>query len=197
MVEALKANVEVEKTRILTFIGKSGPIVSPTVAKSLNLNSFLTSALLSELFNEKKLNASTIRVGGSALYYLDGQAEQLERFTNFLGHKEREAYTLLKKEGVSVSLLDMPTIKPIDTAAIIKAAKSTGAIVTVEDHQIIGGLGSAVCEVLAENYPISLKRIGIRDTFTESGEFELLLDKYGLSAAHIAEAAKHVIKMKK
>jgi ethanolamine utilization microcompartment shell protein EutS len=111
MVEALKANVEVEKTRILTFIGKSGPIVSNTIAKSLNLNSFLTSALLSELFNEKKLNASTIRVGGSALYYLNGQEEQLERFTGFLGHKEKEAYDLLKKQGVLQDKLLEPAIR--------------------------------------------------------------------------------------
>ena len=111
MVEALKANVEVEKTRILTFISKSGPIVSNTIAKSLNLNSFLTAALLSELFNEKKINSSTIRVGGSALYYLNGQEEQLERFTSFLGHKEKEAYVLLKKEGVLQDKLLDPAIR--------------------------------------------------------------------------------------
>jgi len=100
MVETLKANVEAEKTRILAFIGRTGPIVSNTIAKTLNLNSFLTSALLSELVNQKKLNASFIRVGGSALFYLDDQEEQLMRFTNFLGHKEKETYELLKKEGV-------------------------------------------------------------------------------------------------
>jgi hypothetical protein len=111
MVEALKANVEVEKTRILTFIGKSGPIVSNTIAKSLNLNSFLTAALLSELFNSGIVKASTIRVGGSALYYLAGQEEQLERFTNFLGHKEKEAYDLLKKQGVLQDKLLDPAIR--------------------------------------------------------------------------------------
>jgi transketolase len=107
-----------------------------------------------------------------------------------------KAVDLLKKEGVSACLLDMPTLKPIDAAVIIKAAKYTGAIVTVEDHQIIGGLGSAVAEVLGENFPVPLKRIGLKDTFAESGEYELLLDKYGLSSMHIVEAAKHVIKMK-
>jgi len=108
-----------------------------------------------------------------------------------------KAVKLLKKEGIAAALVDMPTIKPIDEEMVIKEAKYSGAIVTVEDHQIIGGLGSAVSEVLSENYPIPLKRIGIRDTFAESGEFELLLDKYGLSAAHIVEAAKKVIRMKK
>jgi transketolase len=107
-----------------------------------------------------------------------------------------KAVELLKKEGIIATLIDMPTIKPIDKDMILKEAKSTGAIVTVEDHQIIGGLGSAVCEVLAENYPVALKRIGLADTFAESGEFELLLEKYGLSAAHIVKAAKQVIKMK-
>ena len=100
MVEALKANVELEKTRILAFIGKSGPIVSNTIAKSLNLNSFLTAALLSELVKSGDVQASSIRVGGSPLYYLNGQEEQLERFTSFLRHKEKEAYELLKKEGI-------------------------------------------------------------------------------------------------
>jgi uncharacterized membrane protein len=100
MVEALKANVALEKTRILAFIGKSGPIVSNTIAKSLNLNSFLTAALLSELVKAGDAQASSIRVGGSPLYYLKGQEEQLERFTGFLRHKEKEAYDLLKKEGV-------------------------------------------------------------------------------------------------
>ncbi|MCL4417454.1 MAG: transketolase family protein [Actinobacteria bacterium] len=108
--------------------------------------------------------------------------------------KARDA---LKNQGISAALIDMPTIKPIDGQAIINAARSTGAIVTVEDHQIIGGLGSAVAEVLGENYPIPLKRIGLADTFAESGEYELLLDKYGMSSKHIAEAAKNVIKMKR
>lgn len=108
-----------------------------------------------------------------------------------------KAADLLKKEGIAAALIDMPTIKPIDSQAIISAARSTGAIVTVEDHQIIGGLGSAVAEVLGENCPAPLKRIGLADTFAESGEFELLLDKYGMSSKHIAEAAKNVIKMKR
>jgi len=100
MVETLKANVEAEKIRIISFIGRTGPIVSNTIAKTLNLNSFLTAALLSELVNEKRINASFIRVGGSALFYLNGQEEQLMKFTNFLGHKEKETYELLKKEGI-------------------------------------------------------------------------------------------------
>lgn len=111
MVETLKANVDAEKSRIISFIERTGPIVSNTIAKSLNLNSFLAAALLSELVNEKRANASTIRVGGSPLFFLDGQEEQLERFTRFLGHKEREAYELLKKEGVLQDKLLHPAIR--------------------------------------------------------------------------------------
>jgi hypothetical protein len=111
MVETLKANVDAEKSRIISFIGRTGPIVANTIAKSLNLNSFLTSALLSELVNNNQLNSSFIRVGGSPLYYLGGQEEQLERFTGFLGHKEKEAYELLKREGVLSDKLLHPAIR--------------------------------------------------------------------------------------
>jgi len=108
-----------------------------------------------------------------------------------------KAVNLLKKEGIAATLIDMPTIKPIDRQSIIDAARSTGAIVTVEDHQINGGLGSAVSEVICEHYPVALKRIGLADTFAESGEYELLLQKYGMSADHIEWAVKEVIKMKR
>jgi len=107
-----------------------------------------------------------------------------------------EALELLKKEGISATLIDMPTLKPLDKDAIIKAARDTGAIVTVEDNQINGGLGSAVAEVLTENCPVPQKRIGIQDTFAESGDFKLLLEKYSMSPKHIANAAMSVIKRK-
>lgn len=111
-------------------------------------------------------------------------------------HIALEAVSGLKKEGISARLLDMPTLKPIDTEAIISSADETGAIVTVEDHQINGGLGSAVAEVLVENTPVPLKRIAIPDTFAESGEYRLLLEKYGLSPKYIIKAAKEVLARK-
>lgn len=107
-----------------------------------------------------------------------------------------KAVDILREEGIDASLIDMPTVKPIDRDAIINAAKKTGAIVTVEDHQITGGLGGAVAEVLIENYPVPMKRIGIKDTFAESGKFELLLEKYGLSSDHIVNACKDVLRRK-
>ena len=86
----------------------------------------------------------------------------------------------LAGEGISVRVINMATIKPLDEEAIIRAAKETGAIVTAEEHSIIGGLGSAVAEVLVENAPVPLVRVGVKDTFGESGEPDELLEKYGL-----------------
>jgi len=102
----------------------------------------------------------------------------------------------LAREGLSVRVIDCHTLKPLDVETVLRAAKETGAIVTAENNVIFGGLGSAVAEVLVENLPIPMKRIGIRDTFTESGPYEALLDKYGLSARHIADAAREVVARK-
>ena len=111
-------------------------------------------------------------------------------------HIAMEAQENLEKEKIKARLLDMPTLKPIDRQAIIDAAMQTGAIVTVEDHQINGGLGSAVAEVLVENCPVPMARIALQDTFARSGEYRLLLEKYGMSPHHIVEAVKKVIKRK-
>jgi transketolase len=107
-----------------------------------------------------------------------------------------EAAQKLAEEGVSARIIDMPTLKPLDNGAVITAAKETGAIVTVEDHNILNGLGSAVSEVLGENYPVPIKRVGIKDTFAESGPYCKLLEKYGLSTVDIYNAAKEVLNRK-
>lgn len=107
-----------------------------------------------------------------------------------------EAAEMLKGEGIDVRVIDIHTIKPIDKGIIAKAAKETGAIVTAEEHNIIGGLGSAVAEVISENYPVPLLRVGIKDVFGESGKAEELLVKYGLTSRHIADAVKQVISKK-
>lgn len=107
-----------------------------------------------------------------------------------------EAVDTLAKEGIKVRLLDMHTLKPIDAEAILKAARETGAIVTVEDSSIIGGLGGAVTEVVAENAPVPVKRVGIKDRFGQSGTVPELKEEYELSARHIAQAAREVIKKK-
>lgn len=106
-----------------------------------------------------------------------------------------EASEILKHDGIEAMVLHVHTLKPLDKNKIIEIAKSIGAIVTVEEHSIIGGLGSAVCEVIGESYPCHIKRIGIMDTFGESGEdVESLFEKYGLTAEAIAVEAKKIIK---
>ncbi len=98
---------------------------------------------------------------------------------------------------IKAAVLDMHTIKPIDEHAIIIAAHDTGAIVTAEEHQVIGGLGSAVAEILAEHYTVPMERVGVKDTFCESGTASELMDKYGLRAKNIVEAVKRVLERKK
>ena len=94
-------------------------------------------------------------------------------------------------------MINIHTVKPIDSALIAKAAKETGAVVTAEEHSIIGGLGSAVAEVLCENAPVPMKRVGVEDTYGRSGNVPALLEAYGLTSAHIYEEAKAAVAMKK
>ena len=108
-----------------------------------------------------------------------------------------KARDLLKAEGIDAGVINMSTIKPLDADAVSAAAKRCGAIVTAEEHSIIGGLGGAVAEVLAESKPVPLVRIGVKDTFGTSGDQEGLLKHYGLSANDIATAVKEVIKKKR
>jgi transketolase len=103
----------------------------------------------------------------------------------------------LAKKGISVRVIDCHTLKPLDTATILQAAEETGAIVTAESNIIYGGLGSAVAEVLVENYPIPMKRIGVGNTFAESGPYHEVIKKYGVSAQHIADATEAVVARKR
>ena len=107
------------------------------------------------------------------------------------------AAEMLAAEGISVRVVNMATIKPIDKDIILQAAAETGAIVTAEEHNIIGGLGSAVAEVLVESgKPVPMLRVGVEDTFGRSGPALELLDLYGLTAPHIAEKVKAVLALK-
>ncbi|MBQ7969084.1 MAG: transketolase family protein [Clostridia bacterium] len=103
----------------------------------------------------------------------------------------------LAAEGISARVINMATIKPIDKDILVKAAKETGAIVTAEEHNVIGGLGSAVCEVLAETCPVPVTRVGVLDKFGKSGKVPPLLEEYGLTAKDIVEKAKAAIALKK
>jgi len=132
------------------------------------------------------------------LPFVPGKAQKLKDGSDLTliatGHmiwEALQAAKILDKEGIHVSVLNIHTIKPLDSQAIIKAAESTGVIVTVEEHQLFGGLGSAVAEVLAQQFPVPMAMVGMPDCFGESGTPEQLLKKYGLHAQNIAAVAKN------
>lgn len=108
-----------------------------------------------------------------------------------------KANEVLSEEGISVKILDMFTLKPLDCDAVINAAKETGAIVTCENHNYINALGSAVSECVSENYPTPVKRIGVKDRFGQVGSVDFLKEEYELTAKDIVKAVKDVLKMKK
>ena len=102
----------------------------------------------------------------------------------------------LQKRKIKAEVINLHTIKPLDKTTILRSVKKTKKLITVEDHQVAGGMGSAIVEMLAENYPVPTQMIGVRDSFGESGEPQELWDKYGLSHPHIIEAALKLIKKK-
>ncbi len=108
-----------------------------------------------------------------------------------------EAKDLLAAEGISAEVINIHTIKPLDADMITESAKKTGCVVTAEEHNIIGGLGGAVCEALAGTYPVPVVRVGVEDKFGKSGKVPALLEAYGLTAANIAAKAKAAIALKK
>ena len=110
--------------------------------------------------------------------------------TGIMVSKAVEAAEALVAEGISAAVVNISTIKPLDNALITEMAQKTGAVVTCEEHNIYGGLGSAVAEVLVENCPVPMARVGVEDSFGESGLPDQLLEKYGLTAANIADKAK-------
>ena len=108
-----------------------------------------------------------------------------------------EAQKTLAEAGVDVRVINIHTLKPIDADIIVKAAKETGVIITAEEHNIIGGLGSAVAEVVTEACPVPVLRVGVKDTFGESGKPNELLEAYGLTAKDIVDAVKKGLELKK
>jgi len=116
--------------------------------------------------------------------------------TGLMVEKTLEAKEILEKDGINARIIDIHTIKPIDREIIVKAAKETGAIVTCEEHNVIGGLGSAVAEVLCEECPVPMERIGVKDIFGKSGVPAQLLKEYGLTAEDIANSAKKAMAKK-
>ncbi len=113
-----------------------------------------------------------------------------------LVHNALRAAHELKKKGVKAMVINSHTIKPLDTATILKAVKTCGAVVTVEEHQITGGLGGAVAEFLAKNHPVPMEFIGVPDTFGESGPPMDLIEHFGMGVSHIKAAVQRVLKRK-
>lgn len=106
------------------------------------------------------------------------------------------AAKLLEEKGINAEIINLPTIKPLDAKIIIESAKKTGAVVTVENHSIIGGLGSCICECLSENHPVLIKRIGTNDQFGQSGTGAELLEKYGLTSKGLVNPICEIIERK-
>ncbi len=130
---------------------------------------------------------------GRAVVLLEGTDVAIISTGVQTGRALEAAEGILRNEGIGVYLLHVPTLKPLDSDAILEAARRTGLVITVEDHSILGGLGGAVAEVLGEGLPTPLRRIGLRDVFGESGPNTPLLEKYGLSPSHIADAVRSAL----
>jgi len=116
--------------------------------------------------------------------------------TGLMTSEALAAAEILREEKISARVMHHGSIKPLDVDAVIKAARETGAVITAEEHSVIGGLGGAVCETLAEGWPVPVERVGLRDQFGQSGTAEELLGHYGLTAAHMVEAAERVLQRK-
>ena len=104
-----------------------------------------------------------------------------------------EASEMLAKKGIDVQIIHMPTVKPLDEETILNAVKKTNLVITVENHSIIGGIGSAVCELLSEKYPMPVYRIGVNDVFGQSGDWKNLMDFYGLSSEKLCESISKIM----
>ncbi len=117
--------------------------------------------------------------------------------TGYMVHLALEAAEALAADGISAEVINIHTIKPLDEELLISSAKKTGAVVTAEEHSIIGGLGAAVCEALSAAYPVPVLRIGVEDKFGRSGKVPPLLEMYGLTAENIVAKAKAAVAMKK
>ena len=133
---------------------------------------------------------------GKGVVYREGKDVAIIA-TGFMVHLAVEAAEMLKAEGIDAAVINIHTVKPIDKELITKVAGECGAVVTAEEHSVIGGLGSAVCEVLAESCPVPVTRVGVQDAYGRSGTVPALLEMYGLTANNIAAEAKRAISLKK
>jgi transketolase len=128
---------------------------------------------------------------GKAVTVWEGEKPKVALLaTGSMTYQALQAARALSADGIESIVLHVPTIKPLDVDAVVAAAKRTGCVITIEEHQVAGGFGSAIAECLSEHYPVPVTRIGLQDEFGQSGTPEELLEHYGLSVAHISEVAR-------
>ncbi|MBP5466211.1 MAG: transketolase family protein [Clostridia bacterium] len=156
------------------------------------------------LFYLRTSRRKTVRIYSDAAKFEIGKANKLADGTDvcifacgIMVYEALKARELLAAKGVSAAVYDMHTVKPIDAEAVIYEAEKCGALVVAENHNVIGGLGSAVCEVVSENFPVPVERVGVKESFGEVGSQEYLQTRFGLTAEKIAEKAVKSIERKK
>lgn len=144
-------------------------------------------------------DATPFEIGKAAVFFepVAGKPDVAIIATGGLVHKALTAARELEKEKIGVSVVNLATIKPLDADTILRVAKIAGAVVTVEEHQVAGGMGSAVAELLAAKMPLPVEFVGVQDKFGQSGTPEELIEHYGMGVSHIKDAALRVIKRKK
>lgn len=132
---------------------------------------------------------------GKGVLYREGKDVTIVA-NGYMVHLAVEAAEMLAAEGIEAEVINIHTVKPIDSELIVASAKKTGAVVTAEEHSVIGGLGSAVCDVLSENHPVPVQKVGVQDQYGRSGKVPELLEIYGLTSKNIYEKAKIAISKK-
>ena len=155
----------------------------------LRFGRFAVPNLTPELLPEYKFEI------GKGVTYREGSDVTIVA-NGYMVHLALEAADILAAEGISAEVINIHTVKPLDSELIETSARKTGAVVTAEEHSVIGGLGAAVCESLCESYPVPVFRVGVEDSFGRSGQVPELLEIYGLTAGNIAAKARRAVGMK-
>lgn len=188
-------------TRVMPNMTVISPCDHIEARKAVFASLPLTGAVYIRLAREKTPVITTdetpFEVGkANLLYGEEGKADVGIVATGALVYRGLKVAEKLSKDGIRVKVLNMHTIKPLDEKGLLEIAKDCGALVTVEEHQIIGGLGGAVSEFLAENHPTPIEFIGVQNKFGQSGTPDQLLEHYGMGESHIEEAIKKILKRK-
>lgn len=179
MVVLVPGDGEETRQAVLAAVEYNGPVY-------IRLGRLEVPLLFGEDYRLEIGKANVLREGKSAVILANGLMVSIAL----------EAAEELEKQGVSVGVVNVASVKPLDRETVVRAAKETGAVVTAEEHSVIGGLGSAVAEVLSEELPTPMVRVGLKDTFGESGRPQELLEKYGLTKSGLCQAVREVIAKK-